>query len=525
MKESLVPSVEHAINKELPDKVERIVADVQSRVVAQRERWKKYISTPAETMARMFMFVTALAATEGCAGIRRPPAPLHPETTIMKSHGIYLDEPEYREPLEWVGKGGLGDFFPAEEPALLKPTGTRRDKNDLVGGGLPQDTGLLTTFAVGAESANPDEIHELLNSHIEQLSTGDTPLVALLEEAGHDRSIFNLLKVFLDQDHGRIFAFASSEKTGHYNDKSLPPTISFSMRSEMTQNIEVLVHELMHYMFKKSDSAISESKSRGGSDHSIIMKIEERLLILDQIRSGEPPLHADIAALYTYKWSDHTRQAREDIESALNENLADRLRLAIESPAFYDEGVRTGMDEVLNANRNSMTTRNIDYRLDNGATLRIMENTDRGNAPAVIEDTMYSKARYIDCYTGRLTHQLLADLEQFASADDMARLKTILEPYIESLDYDREFVFSEAEVQDITYMAAYNTILVQEAYRLALVVHEKTGIALRESFSTPQYQKIFSAFVQTFATEMRQHPEKSIHATADAIMRDLIQDL
>lgn len=174
--------------------------------------------------------------------------------------------------------------------SLLKP-GTRAADQPITGG-FGGDLPLDTAFATGVETASAREIATLVKTAGSRI---DPKLRAALISIAEDRHVYSALKSFLEKDKG---GFVAWEKGGYYEGKKNPPTISVGTDKGELAIRKTLVHELLHYVFDKADSVLAESKDTGGADHPAIEAIETRFLIVQLIRSGQPPLHDQLESQF-----------------------------------------------------------------------------------------------------------------------------------------------------------------------------------------------------------------------------------
>jgi len=170
--------------------------------------------------------------------------------------------------------------FPQKGTLFDKPTdGTLR--NEKISGGFSFDLKLHTAFGMGLETTDSNDIEELFRNFSGQISDNEK-LRAAAKTVLRDKFVFEAFKTFLEQG-GRLNAWLGG---GKYDDNS-DPDVGLVINVGIEENVpRVFYHELLHYIFDKTDSAFSESPDSGGADHTIINILEDRFKIMEIIKQG-----------------------------------------------------------------------------------------------------------------------------------------------------------------------------------------------------------------------------------------------
>ena len=219
--------------------------------------------------------------------------------------------------------------------SLMAPAAERRQGRPVTGG-FADDLDVDTAFGTGAERTAAPEVEALVRSARDRI---DPRLLPAMQEVSTDRFVFRALRTFLETDNGRLVAWDNDG--GRYDGDSLPPTINVGIAGGALDTRSTLVHELLHYVFDKADAVLGEARDTGGADHPAIAAIETRFLIIDRIRSGQPPLHEKIRSSF-----GQFLQGRDffpAMEEAIAQNDPAALRAAVDDPAFVRTTVSSGL--------------------------------------------------------------------------------------------------------------------------------------------------------------------------------------
>jgi hypothetical protein len=168
--------------------------------------------------------------------------------------------------------------------ATASPTSLQRPARDLtspVKGGFDQPLSLTIGFATGARFPGAGVAQKLVDGAGKRV---DPLLKDALLAVCEDKYVYHAVKTFLGEG-GKFVAWASG---GKYEATS-PPVINVGTGEGPLDTRSSLIHELMHYVFDKSDSLVAEIEA--DAEHPAIAAIETRFVLIDLIRSGEPPLH------------------------------------------------------------------------------------------------------------------------------------------------------------------------------------------------------------------------------------------
>jgi hypothetical protein len=119
------------------------------------------------------------------------------------------------------------------------------------------------------------------------------------------------------------------------------PTIRVGTDGGPLDTRQTLVHELLHYVFDKSDSIINEARDVGGADHPTIKALETRYLLTDLIRSGQSPLHDSIRSKFgQFITAD---DLFPQMQEAIDANNPSRLSRIVSRSGFVTTAVSSGL--------------------------------------------------------------------------------------------------------------------------------------------------------------------------------------
>ncbi len=251
---------------------------------------------------------------------RKPFIIEHRSGSTIQVPGLDRDESEF-------GAGGATSSLmaPAARPRQGRP----------ITGGFSDDLRVDTAFGTGVKRATGPEIKSLIQSAGSRI---DPHLLRAVRKVSTDRFVFRALRTFLETDKGRLVAWKNG---GRYLGNKRPPTIYVGTAGGALDTHVTLVHELLHYVFDKADTVLGEVRDSGGADHPAIDAIEERFLIIDLIRSGQPPFHKKT------RWSFGGYLKGQDyfpaMEAAIARNDPAALRAAVDDAKFVRTTVSSGV--------------------------------------------------------------------------------------------------------------------------------------------------------------------------------------
>jgi outer membrane protein OmpA-like peptidoglycan-associated protein len=248
---------------------------------------------------------------------------------------LYVIEHESgsRHPVPGMPAGETEFGASGPSSSLLAPAKRRAGRP--IGGGFKTDLDVDIGFATGVETAADPEIETMIKSAGKRI---DPALLPALRHVARDRFVLGALKSFLEKDKGKIEALESG---GHYDGDHSPPTLSIGTSEGDVETNKTMVHELLHYVFDKSDSVVGEAKDNAGADHPAVEAIEARFLIVDLIRSGQPPLHKKLDSAFGefLKGDDMFPKMQEAIAKDDRKGLA----ALVAKPEFMKQTVSSGL--------------------------------------------------------------------------------------------------------------------------------------------------------------------------------------
>ena len=205
---------------------------------------------------------------------------LHSLESQIQRHELLIPTAE-GQPIRIPGISTGQTSFPTigSQTSLLKP-GSQGSSGPITGG-FKHPLSLNVGFATGAITGKADSLIAKAAAQI------DPDLVDAVKSIASDLYILRVLRSFLLEDKGKLAASVSS---GHYDGKR-PPTIDVGTDEGPLRTRLILVHELMHYAFDKTDSAIRGTEKEGShTEHAVMQAFETRYALIELIRSGSPPL-------------------------------------------------------------------------------------------------------------------------------------------------------------------------------------------------------------------------------------------
>ena len=186
---------------------------------------------------------------------------------------------------------GTSDFGATTSPttSLQRPAPPAAGRP--ITGGFPSPLSLTVGYGTRARFPSAGVADALIRAHSAQI---DPLLEPGVREIAEDKYVLRALRSYLSTDHGRFVATASG---GHYDGAS-PPTIEVGTSGGALDTRVTLFHELLHYVFDRSDSVLAEASSSGGADHPAIEALQTKFTIIELIRAGQPPLDASIESAF-----------------------------------------------------------------------------------------------------------------------------------------------------------------------------------------------------------------------------------
>jgi len=228
---------------------------------------------------------------------------------------------------------GATEFTATGATLSLEAPGPRREEHPITGG-FAESPSIAAGFGTLVSTPKSGEADELIRSAGDRI---DPLLLAAVTAVTQDLYILRALRSFLRRDNGRLVALASG---GHYDAKS-PPTIQVGTDEGPLDTRKTLVHELLHYVFDKMDSVISEARDIGGADHPTIEALETRYLLIDLIRSGQSPLHETVGTMFGRFLA--SGDLFPQMQEAIARNDPERLSRIANQPTFVTTVVSSGL--------------------------------------------------------------------------------------------------------------------------------------------------------------------------------------
>lgn len=184
------------------------------------------------------------------------------------------------------------EYEPSYENSILKSVET--DSSDQIKGGFNKNIKIFTHYGTFIDTVDDESIEELIQKNKDNMNENAIPF---LKDIAKDKYIFDSLEQFFT-DGGSIYQFKNWGGGQYINEKKLQLLIGDGNDSLDTKRI--LFHELLHYVFDKSNNLLAESHDSGGADHSLINPLEDRFRIMKSVREGNLPLNKQIRILYGY---------------------------------------------------------------------------------------------------------------------------------------------------------------------------------------------------------------------------------
>ncbi|MBD3244961.1 MAG: hypothetical protein GF335_03135 [Candidatus Moranbacteria bacterium] len=411
--------------------------------------------------------------------------------------------------------GQDSEYYPSFKNSLFDQKETPTSSE--ISGGFEKKL-KINRFGTFAETIPAKEIDEFLSQYKDNIQKDDR-LIPILKHLAQDSYVFVVLNQFF-KDGGKI-KFGTGR--GHYN--SNPLEIEFKDYGDPTQNESILYHELLHYVFDKENSTLSESYDSGGADHHAIIPLEERFNIIQTIiNRGEVPLGEDIQKLYGFTSKG---RAGDKIKQFLQNNDLRGLNRYLLSEDFYRNYVHSGMISTLSSVEYRKNHRDFRLKLSNGNTLRIMEDCTLKDSDS-IEKVEYSKGHgtFIEVKIKDIENFSMELLNPYIPSSDLQNVKKFLDEHKNNHNLDRGYILTPDQIHDIAYLNACNAIILENAFILAIEYSKNTDTPFKEVFSQEKYKKLFQEFVNQF-TLLEQDKKNHFPARkkAENITHQLIQKI
>lgn len=422
------------------------------------------------------------------------------EEVIHKSGTIY----------KFKSIGQNGEYYPSFNNSLLKE---KESPSKLeISGNFSKNLKIKSRFATFIDKEPINKIEDLLLKHNDKVKVNDK-LISHIKNLSQDSYIFEALKQFFE-DGGII-------NTGRGRLIPVPLEIQFGNHEDANQNERILYHELLHYIFARKNSKISES-SAGGTDHFIISPLEEKLSIIQSIKKGEVPVNKEIKNLYGY-----TIKGKEGdkIREFINSNNLEKLKSHLLYGDFFKNFIHSGMIEPLSSVESNKNTRNFRLKLSNGKTFRVIENYKQKNDDSIVENN-FSPHIYIDAKINNIENFNIKPLDSFIEKEDRQKVNNFIEKHKQNKNLNRCHILTKDQIHDIAYLIAQNAIYIENSFTLAIELSNKKKISLEKIFKDEEYKLIFQDFINQF-TLLNQKEDNNFPARkkAQSIISELIKKL
>jgi len=402
-----------------------------------------------------------------------------------------------------------GEYYPSFNNSLFDKKETPTSSE--ISGGFPKDLKIYNRFGTFAETIPANNIENLLSQYKDNIQINDS-LILLLKHLAQDSYVFIALSQFF-KDGGKI-----KFGRGYYSPK--PLEIEFGNHEDLIQNESTLYHELLHYIFDKENSTLSESHDSGGADHHAISPLEERFNIIQAINQGTVPLGEDIHNLYGFTLEG---KAGEKIKQFLTNNDLQGLNSYLLSDDFYNNYVHSGMVSPLSSVECNKNHRDFRLKLSDGSTLRIEEDYTLENSGS-IKKVEYGGVygTFIDVKVKDIKNFNIESLNSHIPSSDLQSAKKFLDEHKNNDSLDRNYILTPDQIHDIAYLNACNAIILENAFTLAMEYSKRKNLLFEKVFSEEAYKKIFQEFVNQF-TLLEQN--KKSHFPARKNAANIIQQL
>ena len=401
-----------------------------------------------------------------------------------------------------------GEFYPSSQNALFQKM--ENPTNTVASGGFEEDIQAMNKLGTFSELSS--SVNALFDEYDAQIGSSDS-LRKNIQLVAQDKFIFIALEQFL-KDGGVL-----KRGRGKYDKNQLK--IMFGTHKTQEENQSTFYHELLHYIFDREDSILSEVDSSGGADHFAISPLEERFKIISSIRSGKMPIGEEIDSLYGFT-SDGSMG--DKLKEALTNNDSEGLSSLIESDNFFTNYVQSGMVYPLSSNERNKNNRDFRMKLSNGKTLRILEDHKKEDeASAEERDFGGHDGVYIDIRIKNVKDLTADDLNNLVPEQDISNVASFLEEHQSNQNRNRNYILTDEQLHDIAYLNAYNASILQQSFRLAVAMSKKNETAIQDIFKQQEYQQAFSSFLRDLSEQQASNDESPVKKTALKTMNHIIK--
>ncbi|MFH1192999.1 MAG: twin-arginine translocation signal domain-containing protein [Candidatus Jorgensenbacteria bacterium] len=381
-----------------------------------------------------------------------------------------------------------GEYYPSFKNSLFERS--EAFAGGEISGGFNEDLRVMDRFGTFSETI-PDNQKSALEKYPNRIPA-DQKMRMVIESVSKDRFVSQALEQFF-LNGGMI-----ESGRGHYNRN--PLEIEFGSGETGAESESTFYHELLHYIFDKEDSILSEACD-GGADHKAITPLDERFNIVASIKRGEVPIGPEIQNLYGFTTEGKIGQRLKII---LEENNLDKLGVFVNQDDFLKNYVHSGMVYPLSNNEYSAKHRDLIFKLSDKKALQIRENYD-WTKDCSIKEVDFGEERGVCVFVDvsdveQLDVQLLKD---YVPEENIAALKSFLSEYQHDRNKGRDYILTDNQINDIAYLNALNAAILHGSFELAIAVSRETGVSLKQVYAREDYQAAFSRFLGRL-TELKQ---------------------
>ncbi|MDP3955810.1 MAG: hypothetical protein Q8Q18_01015 [bacterium] len=409
--------------------------------------------------------------------------------------------------LELHSLGEDNEYYPSFSNALFNKKET--PTSQIISGGFKEDLKISTRFGTFTKTDEDRSVENFCTTYADRMAIDDASK-KLVSHLSKDSCVAVALTQFFE-DGGKI-----EHSRGHYSPH--PLVIEFGQHEDPLKNESTLYHELLHYVFDKENSVLSESYDIGGADHYAIRPLEERLIIILSILHHEVPLSKHIANLYGHTLGGMTGNT---IQELLQEKDITGLEEYISSDEFHKNYVHSGMITPLSCTESAKNFRVFRLKLNSGETLRVTENYKKTTEGIQRVDYGESDGVYIDVEVNTMKNIDPESVTAYVGAADRQRVLGFLEDHRRDANMDRGYSLTDAQIHDVAYLNAYNAVILENAFRLAISLSKKKGLALEAVFKEQDYQNTFHEFMRRFSVQEQEQGAFPVKKTARSIAKEL----
>lgn len=401
-----------------------------------------------------------------------------------------------------------GEYYPSFHESLLTKMETPTSRE--VSGGFEEDLKIMTSFGTFAETTPPETAAKFLAKYNGQLPE-NKDLKSAIQSLIQDQHILIAVKQFLED--GGVF----KSGRGRYHLK--PLAIEFGNFVDFGENLQAedtLYHELLHYIFDKGDSVLSEVHNSGGADHYATPPLDERFKIITSIRKGSAPLGEGIDPLSGFTTEG---KIKEKIDLLLKENDLNGLEKYLTSEDFFKNYVHSGMTTPLSSVERNKRVRELSLKLSDSRRLKIEEDYAQKEADAieVTDKTVYVRTQNIKNFDIKLLQPHLTDA-------DKGPAETFIKGLAADPNKGRGYILTPDQLHDLAYLNASNAVILENSLKLAITLSKKGNTPFAAAFALPKYQETFDKFIKAL-TSLKQDEKKyfPVRKVGQDIMNALIQ--